>query len=59
MGAAYYIECSSKTQQNVKAVFDAAIRVVIKPQQPPKEKKKQRQGCFVNLFCTRKLTCLG
>ncbi|KAL8230627.1 hypothetical protein R6Q57_000405 [Mikania cordata] len=52
MGAAYYIECSSKTQQNVKAVFDAAIRVVIKPQQPPKEKKKQRQGCFVLVSST-------
>ncbi|XP_024969997.1 rac-like GTP-binding protein 3 isoform X2 [Cynara cardunculus var. scolymus] len=59
MGAAYYIECSSKTQQNIKAVFDAAIRVVIKPQQAPKEKKKPRPGCFANMFCTRKLTCLG
>ncbi|MFS7971815.1 putative small GTPase, P-loop containing nucleoside triphosphate hydrolase [Helianthus anomalus] len=35
------------TAQNVKAVFDAAIRVVIEPQQPPKEKKKQRQECFL------------
>ncbi|KAE8812837.1 RAC-ROP-like G-protein [Hordeum vulgare] len=26
VGALYYIECSSKTQQNVKAVFDAAIK---------------------------------
>uniref|UniRef100_A0A6N2KSK3 Uncharacterized protein n=1 Tax=Salix viminalis TaxID=40686 RepID=A0A6N2KSK3_SALVM len=26
IGAAYYVECSSKTQQNVKAVFDAAIK---------------------------------
>lgn len=39
IGAAYYIECSSKTQQNVKAVFDAAIKVVIKPPQKQKEKK--------------------
>ncbi|GJT72774.1 Rac-like GTP-binding protein ARAC8 [Tanacetum coccineum] len=52
MGAAYYIECSSKTQQNVKGVFDAAIRVVIKPQQPPKEKKKPRPGCFVLVSST-------
>lgn len=33
--------------QNVKAVFDAAIKVVIKPPQKQKEKKKPRQGCLV------------
>ncbi|KAJ0625734.1 putative small GTPase, P-loop containing nucleoside triphosphate hydrolase [Helianthus annuus] len=27
IGAAAYVECSSKTQQNVKAAFDTAIRV--------------------------------
>ncbi|XLS68754.1 hypothetical protein HN51_019777 [Arachis hypogaea] len=41
IGAPVYIECSSKTQQNVKAVFDAAIKVVL---QPPKQKKKKRKG---------------
>ncbi|CAI0435162.1 unnamed protein product [Linum tenue] len=41
IGAPAYIECSSKTQQNVKAVFDAAIKVVL---QPPKQKKKKRKG---------------
>eukprot|EP00253_Pinus_taeda_P000241 PITA_00241 len=40
IGAAFYIECSSKTQQNIKAVFDAAIKVVI---QPPKQKKKKKR----------------
>jgi len=40
IGAAAYIECSSKTQQNIKAVFDAAIKVVI---QPPKQKKKKKR----------------
>ncbi|XP_015070754.1 rac-like GTP-binding protein 3 isoform X3 [Solanum lycopersicum] len=58
IGAAYYIECSSKTQQNVKAVFDAAIKVVIKPPQKQKEKKKQRRGCLMNVMCGRKLVCL-
>ncbi|PIN15630.1 Ras-related small GTPase, Rho type [Handroanthus impetiginosus] len=38
IGAVAYIECSSKTQQNVKAVFDTAIKVVLRP---PKMKKKQ------------------
>ncbi|KAH7852132.1 hypothetical protein Vadar_020977 [Vaccinium darrowii] len=41
IGAAAYIECSSKTQLNVKAVFDAAIKVVL---QPPKQKKKKKKG---------------
>ncbi|GMN35829.1 hypothetical protein TIFTF001_005564 [Ficus carica] len=41
IGAPAYIECSSKTQQNVKAVFDAAIKVVL---QPPKQKKKKRKA---------------
>lgn len=57
IGAAYYIECSSKTQQNIKAVFDAAIKVVIKPSSNRKEKtkKKQRDGCSLSvLFCGSK-----
>ncbi|KAI3439962.1 RING-type domain-containing protein [Psidium guajava] len=29
IGAAAYIECSSKTQLNAKAVFDTAIKVVL------------------------------
>ncbi|MBA0711010.1 hypothetical protein Golax_010248, partial [Gossypium laxum] len=36
-----YIECSAKSQQNVKAVFDAAIKVVL---QPPKKNKKKKSG---------------
>ncbi|KAF6164439.1 hypothetical protein GIB67_025265 [Kingdonia uniflora] len=48
IGAAAYIECSSKTQQNVKAVFDTAIKVVL---QPPRRKemamkrRRRRSGC--------------
>nr|BAC41517.1 Rac small GTPase [Zinnia elegans] len=42
IGAAVYIECSSKTQQNVKAVFDAAIRVVLQPPKLKKKRSKQR-----------------
>ncbi|THF93872.1 hypothetical protein TEA_004896 [Camellia sinensis var. sinensis] len=48
IGAPSYIECSSKTQLNVKGVFDAAIKVVL---QPPKQKKKkgkaQKAGCSI------------
>ncbi|KAG6537353.1 hypothetical protein ZIOFF_002442 [Zingiber officinale] len=49
IGAAYYIECSSKTQQNVKAVFDAAIKVVIQPptRKKDKKKKKPRHRCLL------------
>nr|KYP56273.1 Rac-like GTP-binding protein 3 [Cajanus cajan] len=49
VGAAYYVECSSKTQQNVKSVFDAAIKVVIKPPQKQEKKKKPRRGCFLSV----------
>lgn len=36
--------------QNVKAVFDSAIRVVIKPAQKQKEKKKKpNRGCFLSV----------
>ncbi|KAL4280101.1 hypothetical protein GQ457_03G030770 [Hibiscus cannabinus] len=42
-----YIECSSKTQQNVKAVFDAAIKVVLQPPKKNTKKKKSAVGCSV------------
>ncbi|CAL5047000.1 unnamed protein product [Urochloa decumbens] len=53
IGATCYVECSSKTQQNVKAVFDAAIKVVIRPptKQRERKKKKARRGC--SIFCSR------
>ncbi|KAJ6989586.1 rac-like GTP-binding protein RHO1 isoform X2 [Populus alba x Populus x berolinensis] len=38
-------ECSSKTQQNVKAVFDAAIRVVLQPPKQKKKKSKAQKAC--------------
>ncbi|KAD6454724.1 hypothetical protein E3N88_09430 [Mikania micrantha] len=50
IGASAYIECSSKTQQNVKAVFDTAIKVVL---QPPRRREVMRQdrrktsGCSI------------
>ncbi|KAD6118971.1 hypothetical protein E3N88_10242 [Mikania micrantha] len=50
IGAAAYIECSSKTQHNVKAVFDTAVKVVL---QPPRRKEVMRQtmrktsGCSI------------
>lgn len=46
IGAAAYIECSSKTQQNVKAVFDAAINSVLQLPKPVKPRKK-RQTCSI------------
>ncbi|CAF2145121.1 hypothetical protein BRARA_B03833 [Brassica rapa] len=62
IGATYYIECSSKTQQNVKAVFDSAIKEVIKPvvKQKEKTKKKKKQksthGCLSSILCGRMVT---
>jgi Ras-related C3 botulinum toxin substrate 1 len=58
IGAAAYIECSSKTQQNIKAVFDTAIKVVLQPPRRRGEttmaRKKTRRstGCSLkNLMC--------
>ncbi|KAL0002054.1 hypothetical protein SO802_015835 [Lithocarpus litseifolius] len=69
IGAAVYIECSSKTQQvylsnclellhqilipcciedkNVKAVFDAAIKVVLQPPKPKKRRRKPKPCTFL------------
>ncbi|XP_023544294.1 rac-like GTP-binding protein RAC13 [Cucurbita pepo subsp. pepo] len=42
IGGITYIECSSKTQKNVKNVFDAAIKVALRPPRPKKKPCKQR-----------------
>ncbi|EOX90797.1 RAC-like GTP binding protein 5 isoform 3, partial [Theobroma cacao] len=47
IGSPAYIECSSKTQQNVKAVFDAAIRVVLQPPKQKKKKSKAQKACSI------------
>jgi Ras-related C3 botulinum toxin substrate 1 len=47
IGAPVYIECSSKTQQNVKAVFDAAIKVVLQPPKQKKKKRKTQKACSI------------
>ncbi|MFQ6642555.1 hypothetical protein Gotur_018818, partial [Gossypium turneri] len=50
IGAAAYIECSSKTQQNVKAVFDTAIKVVLQPprrKDVTRKKRRRRSGCSI------------
>ncbi|CAM6098329.1 unnamed protein product [Calypogeia fissa] len=43
-GAAY-VECSSKTQQNLKVIFNAAVNVVLQP--PIEKKKKKHRNCFI------------
>ncbi|KAG6599458.1 Rac-like GTP-binding protein ARAC7, partial [Cucurbita argyrosperma subsp. sororia] len=58
IGASAYIECSSKTQQNVKAVFDTAIKVVLQPprrREVPKKKTRRGLGCSI----TRSIICGG
>ncbi|CAI0557842.1 unnamed protein product [Linum tenue] len=47
VGAVAYIECSSKTQQNVKTVFDTAIKIVLRPQKPKRKPRKQRTCNFL------------
>ncbi|KAF3445613.1 hypothetical protein FNV43_RR10789 [Rhamnella rubrinervis] len=47
IGAMAYIECSSKTQQNVKTVFDAAIKVALYPPKSKKQRKKLKACNFL------------
>ncbi|VAH09022.1 unnamed protein product [Triticum turgidum subsp. durum] len=47
IGATTYVECSSKTQQNIKAVFDAAIKVVLQPPKQKRKKRKSQKGCSI------------
>ncbi|CAN4078855.1 unnamed protein product [Withania somnifera] len=47
IGAVAYIECSSKTQQNVKAVFDTAIKVALRLPKVKKRPPKQRRLCVI------------
>lgn len=58
IGAAAYIECSSKTQQNVKAVFDIAIKVVL---QPPRRNETARKKARKSTSCSivRGIVCGG
>ncbi|XP_065851494.1 rac-like GTP-binding protein ARAC7 isoform X2 [Euphorbia lathyris] len=55
IGAAAYIECSSKTQQNVKAVFDTAIKVVLQPprrKEVARKKRRRSSGCAIaSIMC--------
>nr|GMC57435.1 rac-like GTP-binding protein ARAC1 [Ipomoea batatas] len=47
IAAPAYIECSSKTQENVKGVFDAAIKVVLAPPKGKKKKAKGQRSCSI------------
>ncbi|KAJ6251071.1 hypothetical protein M0813_15893 [Anaeramoeba flamelloides] len=47
IGAYKYIECSSLTQKNLKAVFDYSIQAVINPQDKKNKKKKKKKFCSI------------
>ncbi|PWA97192.1 rac-like GTP-binding protein ARAC7 [Artemisia annua] len=56
IGAVAYIECSSKTQQNVKSVFDTSIKAVLQPlrrkEVAARPYKRKSSGCsFVGIVC--------
>ena len=47
IGATRYVECSAKTSQGVKRVFNEAIRSVLYPPLQMKPSKKNRHGCIL------------
>ncbi|KAJ3438157.1 hypothetical protein M0812_17337 [Anaeramoeba flamelloides] len=47
IGAYQYVECSSLTQKNLKAVFDYSIKAVLNPEDKKKKKKKKRINCSI------------
>ncbi|KAL4561931.1 hypothetical protein LXL04_034115 [Taraxacum kok-saghyz] len=47
IGAPAFIECSAKTQENVKTVFDSAIKVVLAPPSSKKKKGNAQKGCSI------------
>ncbi|GLJ15320.1 hypothetical protein SUGI_0251170 [Cryptomeria japonica] len=59
IGASAYIECSAKTQQNVKAVFDEAISAVMQPpgsRNNTRKKRKANNACSIwGVLCGRKV----
>ncbi|XP_043724294.1 rac-like GTP-binding protein ARAC7 isoform X1 [Telopea speciosissima] len=59
IGAAAYIECSSKTQQNIKAVFDTAIKVVLQPPRRKEIAKKRKRRSYGGSIVRSCITCGG
>ncbi|CAA0823331.1 Rac-like GTP-binding protein ARAC7 [Striga hermonthica] len=59
IGAAAYIECSSKTQQNVKAVFDTAIKVVLQPSRRKEMAAHKKRRATACCLIVRGIACGG
>eukprot|EP00898_Chlorokybus_atmophyticus_P003791 jgi/Chlat1/4412/Chrsp29S04623 len=48
IGGYRYLECSAKTQEGLKAVFDAAILVVLNPTPISKNAKRDKRYCTIS-----------
>jgi len=47
IGAIRYMECSALTQKGLKAVFDEAIKSILRPKKGAPPKKKEEGGCLL------------
>lgn len=48
VGASHYMECSAKTQENLREVFDKCIQVVYDHYQANTKKKNKKKECLIS-----------
>ena len=47
IGAVKYVECSARTKEGLKEVFDEAVRAYLHPPAAPSQQKKSKKDCVL------------